>query len=100
MNIKLTFLAINLQLIINNIFMSDTTFLFARPSFIEGVIRTIDLGATLDEYNQSVTSELADFIAIRNDWGVIGEDIFMVLHEEEEKLKEKGKQIEFDFVKE
>jgi hypothetical protein len=80
--------------------MGDTTFLFARPSFLEGLARSIDLGATLDEYNQSVTPEQADLIAIRNDWEMVGEDIFVSLQNEGEKLKKMGKQIEFDFVQE
>jgi hypothetical protein len=78
--------------------MGDTAFLFARPSFLEGLARTIDLGATLDEYNQSVSPEQADLIAIRNDWEIIGEDIFTAFQKEGEKLKEKETQIEFDFV--
>jgi hypothetical protein len=80
--------------------MGDTAFLFARPSFLEGFARTLDLGATLDEYNQSVTPEQADLIAIRNDWEMIGEDIVVAFQKEKEKLKEKGKQIEFDFDQE
>jgi len=80
--------------------MGDTTFLFAMPSFLEGLARTIDLGATLDEYNQSITPEQADLIAIRNDWEMVGKDIFVAFQNEKGKLKEMGKQIEFDFVKE
>jgi hypothetical protein len=80
--------------------MGDTSFLFASPSFLEGLARTIDLGSTLDEYNQSVTPEQADLIAIRNDWEMIGEDIFIAFEKKGEELKEQGEQIEFDFGKE
>lgn len=80
--------------------MGDTTFLFAKPSFLEGLARTIDLGATIDEYNSSLTQEQADLIAIRNDWETIGEDILFSLQNEEENLKEQGKQIEIEFGEE
>jgi hypothetical protein len=50
-------------------------FLFARPSFLEGVARTLDLGGTLSEYNRSLTPAQADYIAIWSDWRVVGNDI-------------------------
>lgn len=50
-------------------------FLYARPSFIEGVARVIDLGDTLTEYNNSITPEQADWLALRSDWTVVGEDL-------------------------
>lgn len=52
-----------------------STFLFARPSFIEGVARVVDLGGTLNVYNESPNSELADFLAMRADWLAVGSDI-------------------------
>lgn len=55
--------------------MSDTFFLFARPSFIEGVARVLDIGNTLREYNESQTTIEADLIAIHEDWSAIGKDI-------------------------
>ena len=55
--------------------MFRTDFLFARPSFIEGIASVLDLGATLIEYNESKTPEDADYIALKSDWGVIGNDI-------------------------
>ena len=48
--------------------------LYANPSTIEGIARVVDLGATLQEYNTSMTEEQADFKAIRNDWRAIGDD--------------------------
>ncbi len=50
-------------------------FLFAKPSFIEGMARVIDLGSTLQEYNVSETVEEADARAIGKDWQAIGCDI-------------------------
>lgn len=77
--------------------MGDTSFLFASPSFLEGLARTIDLGATLDEYNSSITPEQADFLALKNDWEVVGEDIAYAIEKEKSNLDVQGKQIEFEF---
>jgi hypothetical protein len=79
--------------------MGDTSFLFAKPSYIEGIARVIDLGSTIDEYNSVITPEQADFLSIRNDWEVIGEDIAIVIEAEERKSDTKGEQIELEFGK-
>lgn len=49
--------------------------LFARPSFVEGMARVVDLGGTLEEYNGSPTPEQADFYALRADWRQVGDDL-------------------------
>jgi hypothetical protein len=49
--------------------------LFAQPSFLEGLARVTDIGATLEEYNTSPSGELADMHAIRSDWRQVGEDL-------------------------
>ena len=54
---------------------AKTQFLFARPSFVEGVARVLDLGATLQIYNQSATAGEADARASVADWLAVGEDI-------------------------
>ncbi|PIR13014.1 hypothetical protein COV49_03560 [Candidatus Falkowbacteria bacterium CG11_big_fil_rev_8_21_14_0_20_39_10] len=54
---------------------NKSTFLFARPSFIEGVARVLDLGSTLQVYNESKTANEADSRAIQKDWEAIGEDV-------------------------
>ena len=56
-----------------------STFLFARPSFCEGVARAIDLGGTLDEYNVSPSGEIADAIAFSADWRQVAEDMWAVI---------------------
>jgi hypothetical protein len=56
-----------------------TDLLYARPSFFEGFARLLDLGGTLNEYNQSDTSDDADLVALRSDWEAIGEDFRGVL---------------------
>jgi hypothetical protein len=53
-----------------------TTFLFARPTFTEGLARVLDVGGTLNVYNVSPTPECADFRAIKADWLATGDDIW------------------------
>jgi hypothetical protein len=52
-----------------------STFLFARPSFTEGMSRVVDIGGTLNVYNSSPTPELADYFAMYADWLATGADI-------------------------
>ena len=52
-----------------------TSILFARPSFIEGVSRCLDVGNTLTDYNASVSGQLADLRALTADWNAIGFDL-------------------------
>jgi hypothetical protein len=77
--------------------MGDSYLLFAKPSFLEGLARCIDLGATLDEYNSSLTQHQADLIALRTDWETIGEDIAKAISQEEKKIVEQKQQIELNF---
>ena len=66
--------------------MSDkSTFLFARPSFIGGVARVMDLGATMQIYNNSKTEDEADLKALKKEWEVVGEDILSAVKEYEQK---------------
>lgn len=52
-----------------------TDFLFAQPSFMEGLARLLDVGGLYDSYNERPTPEEADCIAIYNDWKAVGDDI-------------------------
>lgn len=76
--------------------MGDTFFLFSKPSFLEGLARNLDLGNTLSEYNESVTGEQADAIAIGNDWAAIGLDI-LTSAERFSALTVEEREPEFDF---
>lgn len=53
--------------------MSD--FLFARPSFWEGLGRLIDFGGTLTEFNSALSGPQADRYAIAQDWQAVGDDL-------------------------
>jgi len=62
--------------------------LYARPSFIEGAGRVADLGATLNEYNYTLTPEQADMLALMSDWLDIGADLLLSI-EKYEKSSQK-----------
>jgi len=62
--------------------MSD--FLFAQPSFLSGMARVLDMGATFDEYNTSPTGEYADAVALLNDFRAVGADLVAAMEEAEE----------------
>jgi len=49
--------------------------LYAMPSFLEGVARSIDIGDTLTEYNDSESGTEADARALRSDWRAVGDDL-------------------------
>lgn len=44
-----------------------TTALFARPSFLSGAARLLDLGGTFDRYNLSADGDSADRDALHRD---------------------------------
>jgi hypothetical protein len=52
-----------------------TDYLYARSSFLGGMARVLDLGATQTIYNDSPTPELADCRAINSDWMAIWKDM-------------------------
>jgi hypothetical protein len=69
--------------------MSETDFLFARPSFLEGMARVLDLGCTLNSYNASRNGADADRRALSSDFKMIGKDIAAGIgHYEQQKQEE------------
>lgn len=66
-----------------------TDFLYARPSFLEGLGRVFDLANILQKYNTSSTPEKADERAISADWCAVGEDMRKVMKNPPIKLKSK-----------
>lgn len=68
--------------------MGRTDFLFAKPSFLTGAGRTIDLAAMLEQfsYNIGATPQEADAWATANDWAVVGQDLQRAI----EKVKPEG----------
>lgn len=64
---------------------NNSSFLFARPSFIEGMARVMDLGGTMQIYNESKTEEEADSKALKKDWQAVGNDILSAINTYESK---------------
>ena len=58
-----------------------TGFLFARPSWIEGLARLFDFGNTLQEYNVMPSGREADEMALRMDWHIVGAAMYDALEE-------------------
>ncbi len=52
-----------------------TDLLYARPSFVSGLGRVLDVGGTLNEYNTSSSPDEADQSAMLSDWYAVGDDI-------------------------
>jgi hypothetical protein len=50
-------------------------FLFARPSFLLGLARTLDISGQFAVYNESKTGQEADFRARVCDWMVVQQDL-------------------------
>lgn len=50
-------------------------FLFARPSWLSGFARLVDLFGVFDSYNQSRSGEEADARASYADWYIVGHDL-------------------------
>jgi hypothetical protein len=57
----------------------NSTYLFARPSLLEGMGRVLDLGGTLNTYSKSRSATAADSRAMRSDWQAIGDDLRVVM---------------------
>jgi hypothetical protein len=56
-------------------------FLFAKPSFISGAARVLDLYGIYDAYNASSTEREADYKALVSDWHMVGQDIFNAMEQ-------------------
>jgi len=65
---------------------SGTFRLFARPSFLEGIARLVDLGGTLQIYNGNRTPQEADWLSLQSDWHMVGHDIREAIIEFEERV--------------
>jgi hypothetical protein len=68
----------------------STDFLFARPSFLRGMARVVDVGARLDRgaYNISATPSEADAKALLSDWQMVAKDIASAFQETSTRVHE------------
>ena len=67
--------------ILNNEYKYRTDFLFSSPSFIQGMGTVLNLAGHSYDFNYSNSPQEADFKAIRNDWGMIGQDFRSILRD-------------------
>lgn len=51
-----------------------TTRLYARPSYLSGAARTLDIGGTFDSYVMSRTPQEADLAALASDFMATADD--------------------------
>ncbi len=65
-----------------------TSFLFARPTFWEGMGRALDLGGTMTDYNRSPSGEEADDLALRADFIAVAEDLQSGVHQFSQEMME------------
>ena len=49
--------------------------LYADSSFIDGIGRTLDIGATMDDYNYAPSGYLADLIALSADQLIVSSEL-------------------------
>lgn len=64
-----------------------TDLLYARPSFLEGLARVLDLGSTMQEYNRSITAQQANCRALRSDFCAVGQDMWQAWEQAERESR-------------
>ena len=65
-----------------NKYRNYSTFLFANPSFTQGLASALDIGGTLVVYNASSSTEEADRRAIASDWAAVWDDLRAAIKDE------------------
>jgi hypothetical protein len=60
-------------------------YLFAKPSFIGGIARVLDLGSTLNVYSELPSAQEADERAISSDWEAVGSEIIIAARADEKE---------------
>ena len=59
--------------------MMSPDFVLARPSWLSGAARSLDLMGQFDAYNESPDEELADRRALLSDWRALGETLLTAM---------------------
>jgi hypothetical protein len=54
---------------------SVTDFLFTTPNFLSGAGTVINLGGSFYDFNKSSTPDMADMLAIKTDFNIVGNDL-------------------------
>ena len=55
--------------------IARTDYLFAKPSFVSGFARGLDLFGGFTQYNTSESPQESDTQALANDWAVVARDL-------------------------
>lgn len=63
-------------------------FLAAESSFLDGISRLIDFTGSLNVYNSSPTGRIADYLAQRLDWSMVGQDLLVAREQAQESETE------------
>lgn len=53
----------------------SSDFLVAQPSFVHGLSRMFGVFSPSEEYNYSISDDVADAYAIYSDWNIVGHDL-------------------------
>jgi len=62
-------------------------YFFARPSFLEGAARALDLGGVFDSYKDSATPSQVDTQVTLQDWMMVGTDLQAAISAYEQEQK-------------
>lgn len=77
--------------------LNYSNFLYADPSFFEGLARIWDFGNALSHTNTSPNGEVADFIAIAADYAAVGNDVYQSLAAHDANVLKASDQIAIAF---
>ncbi len=65
-----------------------TSYLFPKPTIIQGVGSIMNIAGNHYHFHYTSSPEEADFKAIENDWGMVGNDILKASQKVEDELLE------------
>ena len=68
--------------------MDKTLFICRRPSFLNGMARSIDLFGALSTYHKSDNAQIADAKALRADWSAVMGDLAAAFEQVKSSLGE------------
>lgn len=66
----------------------QSDYLFARPSFVEGVARMLDVSSSMNTYNTFPTGDEADARAVYQDWRALAHDVRVALEQLRSETRE------------
>jgi hypothetical protein len=67
--------------------------LFRPPSFMKGMARIVDLRGTLNEYSYYESESAADVVALKKDWRIVGNDLWVAIDKYGKSIQKTSKTI-------